>query len=504
MCFEVCKMNFTVGPEYLVNFFFIAAGIGVCVLCILQLSSSDHLQKVVRSFFQIFFSLLLVYISTHLSRQIMEGLPGVGVRAALYAVTFAEMLAAGLMAHMMSMLVLSVTKPEKAKQIQNVLLVLILAHALVLVIGCFNGMVYYFDEGNVYRRGPLYLLCNLSPLAMLLINLVLLARHGRKLDPRVRTAFLIYLIAPVAAIAIQSFTYGIQYIILASVCAAVYMFFVIIRRQTEQYEKQRLESSRLETELNMASNIQADMLPNIFPAFPERDEFDIYASMDPAKEVGGDFYDFFLLDDSHLGMVMADVSGKGVPAALFMMVSKIVLQQYTVQGLSPRDALEASNRTICANNREEMFVTVWLGVLDIETGRLTAANAGHEYPAIGKAGKGFSLLSDKHGLVIGAFEHSKYREYEVQLEPGDAVFLYTDGVPEATNAREELYGTDRMLAALNRSPDAAPEALLKSLRADVDAFVGSAPQFDDLTMLCLRYNGPGKAHSSSASAASKA
>ena len=174
-----------------------------------------------------------------------------------------------------------------------------------------------------------------------------------------------------------------------------------------------------------------------------------------------------------------------------MMVSKIVIQQYTMQGLGPKAALEAANRTVCENNREDMFVTVWLGVLDLETGELRAANAGHECPVIGKAGKGFSLLKDPHGLVIGAFEYSKYKEYEIRLEPGDKLFLYTDGVPEAGGTRSNMYGTERMLKTLNSCPDAGPEELLKKIRADVDAFAGTEPQFDDQTMLCLRYNGPG-------------
>ena len=365
-------MQFTVQPVFLVNFFIIAVGIGVCALCIVQVASSAHLPKVVRQFFTFFFSTLLLYISTHLAREIMDGQPGSGVRTALFIVTFAEILAAGLMAHMMSMLILSVTEPQNAGKIRIALHLLLLLHAAVLIIGCFNGMIYRFDEANVYHRGPLYLLSNLSPLVMLVINLVLLIRRGRKMDPEVRRAFLIYLIAPVIAIAIQSFSYGIQYIILATVCAAVYMFFVILRKQNEEYEKQQAESSRLETELSLATTIQSDMLPNIFPAFPEREEFDIYASMDPAKEVGGDFYDFFFVDDTHLGMAIADVSGKGIPAALFMMVSKIVIQQYTMQGLGPKAALEAANRTVCENNKEDMFVTVWLGVLDLETGELSS------------------------------------------------------------------------------------------------------------------------------------
>ena len=249
------------------------------------------------------------------------------------------------------------------------------------------------------------------------------------------------------------------------------------------------EKERIGTELALATRIQADMLPNIFPAFPERPDFDIYASMDPAKEVGGDFYDFFLIDETHLGLVMADVSGKGVPAALFMMVSKILVQNYALTGRSPAEVLQAVNAQICSNNREEMFVTVWFGILDTETGKITAANAGHEYPVLLQAGGRFELVKDKHGLVIGAMDGIRYKEYELTLTPGSKLFLYTDGVPEATDANNELFGLERMLAALNQEPNAAPETILKNVRAAVDDFVQEAEQFDDLTMLCLEYKG---------------
>ena len=251
------------------------------------------------------------------------------------------------------------------------------------------------------------------------------------------------------------------------------------------------EKERIGTELALATRIQADMLPNIFPAFPERPDFDIYAVMDPAKEVGGDFYDFFLIDEDHLGIVMADVSGKGVPAALFMMVSKILVQNYTMMGYSPARVLQTVNDQFCANNREEMFVTVWLGVLDTRTGRITAANAGHEYPVLKPAGGQFELVKDKHGLVVGGMEGVRYKEYEMQLAPGAKLFLYTDGVPEATDAKKELFGTERMLRALNDLPDASPEEVLKQVRRAVDGFVKDAEQFDDLTMLCLEYRGGG-------------
>ena len=251
------------------------------------------------------------------------------------------------------------------------------------------------------------------------------------------------------------------------------------------------EKERIRTELSLAKGIQADMLPHDFPPFPDRTEFDLYAAMTPARDVGGDFYDYFLVDDDHLGMVMADVSGKGIPAALFMMASKILLQNNAMLGKSPAEILTDVNAAICANNREEMFVTVWLGILEISTGRLTAANAGHEYPVLMRAGGAFELYKDKHGFVIGGMEGVKYTQYELQLNPGDRLFLYTDGVPEATDADKEQFGTDRMIAALNEAKDGSPEQVLKQVRLAVDGFVRDAEQFDDLTMLCLTYEGPG-------------
>ena len=270
--------------------------------------------------------------------------------------------------------------------------------------------------------------------------------------------------------------------------------FASLSKRTRDYITQiteiTAEKERIGTELALATRIQADMLPNIFPAFPERPDFDVYATMTPAKEVGGDFYDFFLIDETHLGLVIADVSGKGIPAALFMMVSKILVQNYAMTGRSPAQVLEAVNKQICANNREQMFVTVWFGILDTLTGKITAANAGHEYPAVMQGGGGFELLKDKHGLVIGAMEGLKYTEYELTLKPGSKLFLYTDGVPEATNAQNELFGKERMLNTLNEEPQASTDALLRRVREAVDDFVFDAERFDDMTMLCLQYNGP--------------
>ena len=249
------------------------------------------------------------------------------------------------------------------------------------------------------------------------------------------------------------------------------------------------EKERISTELHMANQIQESMLPSIFPAFPERREFDIYATMDPAREVGGDFYDFFLIDEDHLCMVIADVSGKGVPAALFMMISKIIIQSCAMLGRSAGEILTKTNEALCSNNRMEMFVTVWLGILEISTGRITAANAGHEYPVLKKDGR-FELFKDRHGLVIGGIDGINYKEYEFRMEPGDKIFVYTDGVAEAMNSDKELFGTDRLVEALNSDSGAKPQKILRNVRAAVDDFVGDAEQFDDLTMLCMEYRGP--------------
>ncbi len=247
------------------------------------------------------------------------------------------------------------------------------------------------------------------------------------------------------------------------------------------------EKERIGTELALAAKIQENMLPNTFPPFPDRSEFDLYATMTPAKEVGGDFYDFFLVDEDHLCLVMADVSGKGVPAALFMMASKTVLANNAMQGKSPAEILEETNAAVCARNQEEMFVTVWLGILEISTGKLVAANAGHEYPAICCGGGRYELYKDRHGFVIGGMSGMKYKNYELTLTPGSRLFVYTDGIPEATSRGNELFGTDRMVEALNRNPSADPCETLKNVRSAVDGFVKDAEQFDDMTMLCLVY-----------------
>ena len=257
---------------------------------------------------------------------------------------------------------------------------------------------------------------------------------------------------------------------------------------TESLRNMTAEKERISTELDLAAKIQKGMLPGTFPPFPERKEFDLFASMTPARDVGGDFYDFFLIDEDHLALVMADVSGKGVPGALFMMVSQTILKNNAMIGKSVGEILAMTNDVICASNKMEMFVTVWMGILEISTGKIRAANAGHEYPALMKDGC-FRLYRDRHSFVIGGMEGMRYREYELQLQKGEKLFLYTDGLPEAANAGAEMFGTGRMIEALNANAGLSPREILSGMKSAVDVFVGDAEPFDDLTMLCLEYIG---------------
>ncbi len=276
---------------------------------------------------------------------------------------------------------------------------------------------------------------------------------------------------------------------------ALYNSFLGMEKELNHYIDDLMqitaEKQKLGVELDLATKIQATYLPCIFPAFPDRKEFDIYAIMDPAKEVGGDFYDFFLIDEDHLGLVMADVAGKGVPAALFMMISKTIIKTYTQAGgsMDPAEILRMVNDQLCENNEAEMFVTAWLGILTISTGALITSSAGHEYPVVKRAGGEFELVMDKHGLPLASMSGVRYRNYETILNKGDMWFVYTDGVPEATSAQSELFGNDRMLDALNSAQSDDCIELIDTVRDAIDGFVKEAPQFDDITMLSFRYDG---------------
>ena len=356
--------------------------------------------------------------------------------------------------------------------------ILLIVQTLVMLGNIITPVTFSIDAAGIYRETSIVLIEEVFLAVTSVLTTVLIFMSHNPFNQK--AAALTFIFLPIIEYAMIGASFGE-----ASQYGVVLMSLIVMYCVISNVKSRKLAAT--ETELNMATEIQTGSLPTIFP---DRPEFDLYASMDPAKEVGGDFYDFFQIDDDHLAIVIADVSGKGVPAALFMMSSKIYINDHATIGGTPAEILGRVNKLVCANNNAHMFVTVWLGILEISTGKLTSASAGHEYPMVNLNGK-YEILKDKHGLAIGAMDIAKYKNTEIQLKKGDSIFVYTDGVAEATDANNELFGTDRTVEALNAVPKGASQKeVLAGVRAAVDAFVKEAPQFDDLTMVGLKYNGP--------------
>jgi serine phosphatase RsbU (regulator of sigma subunit) len=246
---------------------------------------------------------------------------------------------------------------------------------------------------------------------------------------------------------------------------------------------------RIDAELAFAKAIQHSALPAVHPLYDNRKEFDIFASMHTAKEVGGDFYDFYFIDEDHLAFLIADVSGKGIPAAMFMMRSKTIIKSYAESGMSVEEVFTLANEKLCEGNDAGMFVTAWMGILNIRNGKVLFANAGHNHPLVKHSDGTFEYLKSRAGFVLAGMEGVRYRKNELVLEPGDAIYLYTDGVTEATDLNEELYGEDRLHSILEKYKDETMEVICSEIKKDVDLFAGEAPQFDDITMLALKFKG---------------
>ena len=363
----------------------------------------------------------------------------------------------------------------------KILPILLVLQVAVILSNIFYPVTFYYTAEAVYTQTSISMVEDIFlALASIIAVVLILLSHN---PIRQKISALTFIVFPLIGYVLVggSFSSATQYgLVLMSL---IVMYCVIFNDKTKKM-------MATEAELNMASTIQMNMLPLVFPPFPERNEFDIFASMNPAKEVGGDFYDFFMIDDDHLAIVIADVSGKGVPAALFMMSSKILINDHALIGGSPSKILERVNELVYANNKAHMFVTVWLGILEISTGKLVTSNAGHEYPIININGK-YELLKDKHGIAIGAVPNSKYVDTEIMLKSGDQIFVYTDGVAEATDLNKQLFGTERTVEALNSLPKGiSQQEVLESVKKAVDSFVKEAPQFDDITMVGLKYIGP--------------
>ena len=357
--------------------------------------------------------------------------------------------------------------------------ILLIPAMLLCLVNFLYPLVFSVDINGFYHRENLWFLSQIYLIIGYSVFFVGLIRSKSSLKNKMIMST--FVLIPLVNQLIVKYTFGFstQY---AAVTVSIVLIYGVLFAEREQ------SIISTEKELTLATRIQSDMLPSTFPFMPERQEFDIYASMDPAKNVGGDFYDFFFIDNDHLAVVIADVSGKGVPAALYMMASKILIKNCAMTGKSPSRILEMVNEQVCANNREEMFVTVWLGIIDLKSGRVAASNAGHEYPIISKNGK-FEFLRDPHSFVIGGMDGVKYKEYEFDLQPGDKLFVYTDGAPEAENTKAKQFGAERLLKVLNDNSKADPKALIEKTHAAVEAFVDIAPQFDDITFLCVEYKG---------------
>ena len=345
------------------------------------------------------------------------------------------------------------------------------------------NMIQSFLENNTRRELPQ--LPQLAVLFVLCAAAMMLFMNMSVLEASLLAGFLAAM-GPVCAINLYNAGLVTHPLWAPVGVAVVYILAMAVHYMRTARERRALalEKERIAAELSLATRIQLSALPK---EFPKREKFHVYASMTPAKEVGGDFYDFFMMDEDHLGLVIADASGKGVPAALFMMVSSALIRNAAVGEYSPAKVLTTVNHQLCTRNPEEMFVTVWMGVLEVSTGRLTAANAGHEYPILKRPGMSFELFKDRHGLVLGAMDGVRYREYEIQMEPGTKLFVYTDGLSEATNGSTVQFGTDRTIDVLRGREDGSPEELVRAVLDAVEAFVADAPQFDDLTMLCVEY-----------------
>lgn len=259
-----------------------------------------------------------------------------------------------------------------------------------------------------------------------------------------------------------------------------------ICKNMEELKNVTAEKERISTELSVAAKIQSDMLPKDYPPFPDRTDFDLFATMTPAKEVGGDLYDYILLDQDHLMFTVGDVSGKGVPAALFMGKCKVLFALYALLGLSPKDILERANVQLCKGNESGLFVTAWLGIFTFSTGELKFANAGHPFPVIYHENN-YSFLNIKPNFILGGMDGINYCEHTINLNKGDRIFIYTDGVTEATDSNNQLFGDQRFLDAMKNTRNLSAPDTLKTIRETVDNFVGNAEQFDDLTMLTFEW-----------------
>ena len=361
--------------------------------------------------------------------------------------------------------------------------VILIIGYIMLIISQFTNLYYSFDADNVYHREKWYVLCYIFPLVATLIQYVLIAPEFKKTKKSIFIPLVLYFTLPIFASFLQLFFSGISLsnIIIGGVVIILYCSNIYDNNSRVEDQK------KIESELTIARQIQFNECPTDFPAFPDRKEFDLYAILSPARKVGGDFYDYFLIDDDHLGIVIADVSGKGVPAALNMVKAKMLIKG-SLNIDDPGKILTTVNEGFLDNNKLDMFVTVWLGIVEISTGKLTYANAAHEDPVVYNKDTGFLEDETKHGIPIGTMNGYKYLNHEVQLNKGDKLFIYTDGIIDTVDKDENQFGLYKLLKTLNEHKEENVEDLTRHVKKELDNFAKGAEQFDDITMLCFELN----------------
>ncbi|MDO4869316.1 MAG: PP2C family protein-serine/threonine phosphatase [Bacillota bacterium] len=356
--------------------------------------------------------------------------------------------------------------------------------ALILrFLNLFMGFYFMVDATGTYIRGPLYIVSLVYAYAAMIVTLTVITKERKVLKTYQIVAMYTYVLAPLIVGLITLMAYGLS-VVFGVIMATMLLMYCVFNVD------QSRERAVAERDLETATAIQKGVLPREFPPYPDREEFDLYATMDPAREVGGDFYDFFFIDKNRLVLTIADVSGKGVAAALVMMITKALLKNRMLDGDSPAEALYNVNNQLLESRDSEMFVTVWMAVIDVSTGEGIAVNAGHEHPILRRAGAKYEYIRYKHSIAIAAMEDMQFSEHAFQMGPGDSLFVYTDGAPEAIDSEMEMFGEDRLLEALNLQPDAQPQETLRSVTGAIEDFVVEAEQFDDITMLCFKYYGP--------------
>ena len=380
--------------------------------------------------------------------------------------------------------VISILRIEdrKEKLISLVMQIGIVVTVISRILNVFLGFYFTVDEAGYYSRGESYIFSMLYAFFTTMATFFLIIRKRKKLKRYQFVALLLYIFLPMAVYIFTVFSYGLSVSYGVIMVVLLLMYCVINISQG----RDKVINDR---DLKMAATIQTSSIPHDFPPFPDRHEFELYASMNAAKDVGGDFYDFFLVDDDHICLVMADVSGKGVPASLFMMVSKTLIKSHIQSGEGLGKAIANVNNILLDGNKMEMFVTVWAAVIEISTGKGIAINAGHEHPVLKRTGGEYELVTYRHSPAVATMEDLPFREHEFEMNPGDRLFVYTDGLPEASNSKGEFFGAERMIEVLNDTKEMGVEKVLEHVTNGVNEFVNGAEQFDDITMLVFDYKG---------------